>query len=155
MLSWNLLNSNKGEIKTRLIRSKLNRKKMIVTNDEKGKLAITNFQLIKSFIVDDEIKISYVKCKLLTGRTHQIRVHMAYIGNPLIGDTKYSRNKYVLKLPNNLREFVKNSFTTPERQALHARSLGFFHPKKKIDMLFESNLPNDINGLLKKLTKFS
>ena len=155
LLSWNLLNSNEGEIKTRLIRSKLNRKKMMVTNDEKGKLAITHFQLIKSFIVSDEIKISYIKCKLLTGRTHQIRVHMAYIGNPLIGDAKYSRNKYVLKLPNSLQEFVKKNFTIPERQALHARSLGFFHPQKKIDMLFESSLPNDINGLLKKLVKCS
>ena len=144
---------NEGEIKTRLIRSRFNRKKMTVTNDNKGKLAITRFQLIKSFIINDEIKISYLKCKLMTGRTHQIRVHMAYNGNPIIGDAKYSRNKYVLKLPSDLQEFVKKNFIIPERQVLHARSLGFFHPQKKINMLFKSDLPSDINGLLNKLSK--
>ena len=60
LISWNLLNSNEGEIKTRLIRSKLNRKKITVTNENKGKLAITRFQLIKSFIINDEIKIRYL-----------------------------------------------------------------------------------------------
>ncbi len=153
LISWNLLSSNEGEIKTRLIRSRFNRKKMTVTNDNKGKLAITRFQLIKSFIINDEIKISYLKCKLMTGRTHQIRVHMAYNGNPIIGDAKYSRNKYVLKLPSDLQEFVKKNFIIPERQVLHARSLGFFHPQKKINMLFKSDLPSDINGLLNKLSK--
>ncbi|MFL2661647.1 MAG: RluA family pseudouridine synthase [Alphaproteobacteria bacterium] len=153
LISWNLLTTNEGEIRTRLIRSRLNRKKMTVTNKENGKLAITRFQLVKSFVINDEIKISHIKCKLLTGRTHQIRVHMSHINNPIIGDTTYSRNKYVLKLPLDLQKYVKKHFITPERQALHARLLGFLHPHKKIEMQFESNLPDDINDLLNKLAK--
>ncbi len=155
LFTWKILSTNKGTIETNIARSKLNRQKMAVTNSKLGKIAITKFTLINSFRVNNEIELSYVKCRLLTGRTHQIRVHMSHIGNPLIGDRKYSRNNYYLKLPERLKKFVLENFIKLERHALHARFLGFYHPVMKKQLEFESKLPLDFLELFDNLSHYS
>ena len=120
---------------------------MTVTSSDAGKVAITKFSLLNSFIINEKIKISHVKCKLLTGRTHQIRVHMSHIGNPIIGDKKYSRNNYYLNLPDYLKNFLFKNFIEPQRHALHANFLGFYHPIKNEYLSFSSKLPKDFNRL--------
>ncbi len=153
LLTWNQLTNPKGVIETNIARSKLNRKKMTVTSSDAGKVAITKFSLLNSFIINEKIKISHVKCKLLTGRTHQIRVHMSHIGNPIIGDKKYSRNNYYLNLPNDLKNFLLKNFIEPQRHALHANFLGFYHPIKNEYLSFNSKLPRDFIRLLKNLSE--
>ncbi len=152
LLTWNQLTNPEGVIETNIARSKLNRKKMTVTSSDAGKVAITKFSLLNSFIINEKIKISHVKCKLLTGRTHQIRVHMSHIGNPIIGDKKYSRNNYYLNLPDYLKNFLLKNFIEPQRHALHANFLGFYHPIKNEYLSFSSKLPEDFNILLNKIT---
>ncbi len=151
LLTWNLLPKSSDKIETYIGRSKFNRQKMVVSNSLKGKKAITNYNRIKSFFISDNLKISYVKCQLLTGRTHQIRVHMSHIGNPIIGDKKYSRNSNYHKLPDDLKKLISENFIKTERHALHAGFLGFYHPIKKTELTFESKLPNDFSLLLKSL----
>ncbi len=155
LLTWNHLSKPKGVIETRISRSKLNRKKMAVTSSNLGKIAITKFTLIDTFIINEKIKISHIKCKLLTGRTHQIRLHMSHIGNPIIGDKKYSRNNYYLNIPNGLKNILFEDFIKPQRHALHANYLGFYHPKKKTYLSFNSRMPKDFNKLFKNLSIFS
>ncbi len=155
LLVWNLLPKSEGSIDKNISRSKFNRKKMSVCNSNNGKKAITKYTLIKSFLINENIKISYLKCKLLTGRTHQIRVHMSHIGNPLIGDRTYSRNNYYLKLPENLKNLIFQNFIKSDRQALHARYLGFYHPFKKKKLVFESKLPKDFLTTLNNLDNLS
>ena len=151
LLVWNLLPNKEGIINKNISRSKFNRKKMSVCDSSSGKNAITSYKLIKTFLINEDIKISYLKCQLQTGRTHQIRVHMSHIGNPLIGDKTYSRNSYYLKLPVQLKSLIFENFIKIDRQALHARYLGFYHPVEKKKLLFESKLPNDFIQTLENL----
>jgi 23S rRNA pseudouridine1911/1915/1917 synthase len=104
-----------------------------------GKPAITHYQLIEPFYY-----VSLVECRLETGRTHQIRVHMKHIGHALFNDAKYGGDK-ILKgtVYARYRQFVENAFTALPRQALHARSLGFIHPASGEEMYFEAPLPDD------------
>ncbi|MEE2695113.1 MAG: RluA family pseudouridine synthase [Pseudomonadota bacterium] len=151
LLSWNLLPKNNGIIETKISRSKFNRKKMAISNSDKGKKAITKYKLIQQFSLEGKLKISHLKCVLMTGRTHQIRVHMNHIGNPIIGDRKYGKNNHYKLLPENLRKIIFCKFINIQRHALHARTLGFYHPVKKKDVLFESDLPDDFKSVLKIL----
>jgi len=92
--------------------------------------------------------LSLVECKLETGRTHQIRVHMNYKGNSLVGDDKYKKKYKKLK---NIDLDIQNSITKLNRQFLHAITLGFLHPRTKKEMIFSSILPKDLNNILKML----
>ena len=119
---------------------------------EKGKMAITNYKTIKIFQNFNVPKISLIECELETGRTHQIRVHMNYKGNPIVGDKSYGKNKKKFKKINENLEKNINNFN---RQALHAKSLGFIHPTTKKKVFFEARRPDDFETLIKNLKKTS
>jgi 23S rRNA pseudouridine1911/1915/1917 synthase len=127
-----------GTIRTQIGRSNIDRKKMAVLRDDKGKHAVTHYRTEKSFK-----SAAMVSCTLETGRTHQVRVHMAHLGHPLIGDGTYSNRQKTYKIGPNRSVFA--------RQALHAAKLGFIHPITGEDMQFESELPDDIQELLSEL----
>ena len=105
---------------------------MTVTQS-KGKRAVTNYKTIDVFRKNDIPTISHIECNLETGRTHQIRVHMSFKGNPIIGDKSYGKNKKVSK---NVNLDLKNNISNFSRQALHAKSLGFIHPRNGKKLFF-------------------
>ena len=119
---------------------------------DKGKKAITNYKTIKIFQNANVPKISLIECKLETGRTHQIRVHMNYKGNPILGDKSYGKSKKKFKKIDLNIEKKINSFN---RQALHAKILGFIHPKTQKEIFFEAKRPKDFDMLIKSLEKAS
>jgi len=144
---WGKFNKTKGKIESLITRSKKDRKTFTVS-DVEGKTAVTFYEVIKEFEFT-----SYVKLKLKTGRTHQIRVHLSSIGKPIFGDASYGGRQ--IKSGSNIlgiKSKVKNLLDTMSRQALHAKSLGFIHPKTRKMMRFHSDLPDDIQLLISKLT---
>ncbi len=149
-LIWGVVRPLKGKIETFLSRSKRNRQLMSVS-ELSGKKAITNYKTLKVFNYKNIPKISLVECILETGRTHQIRVHFSHKGNPLIGDKKYGRKKLQFKKINESFEKILTNFN---RQALHAKNLGFYHPTKNKLVNFESKLPKDFKKMLDFLEKF-
>lgn len=139
---WGNPSPSKGTITTNIGRSKTNRKKMSVLGEDAGKLAITNYKTLKTF----ERKLCLVECKLETGRTHQIRVHLTHIGCPLLGDSVYGRNKLgKYKFTPEQKEVLQNF----PRQALHAKEITFIHPITKEEMHFSSEIPEDIQTVIK------
>ena len=114
----------------------------------KGKRAITNYKTIEIFENDNTPTLSLVECKLETGRTHQIRVHMTHMGNSIVGDDKYKKKYKKLK---NIDQKLEGLISKLNRQFLHAKSLGFIHPKTNKEMIFSSILPKELNDLLKML----
>jgi 23S rRNA pseudouridine1911/1915/1917 synthase len=133
-----------GEIAGNIGRSGVNRKKMAVVAKEKGKPAITRYRVERAF----KIHATQLECRLATGRTHQIRVHFAHIGHPLIGDPVYGTRAG--------RSVARTGPSGAQiaafpRQALHARLLGFTHPVEKRLMQFESPLPVDLRELIRSL----
>ena len=150
-LAWGVVRPLNGKINTLITRDKKNRQLMTVS-DINGKKAITNYRTIKVFNVDDIPKISLLECKLETGRTHQIRVHLKYKGSSLLGDKQYGKKNIKFKKINN--EFFKN-LNKLNGQALHAKTLGFNHPTTKKWMSFNSDLPNNFEKILKLLENLS
>ena len=150
-LVWGSLKPQSGKIREKISRSVKNRQLMAVRK-EKGKMAITNYKTLKVFQNLNLPKISLVECQLETGRTHQIRVHMNFKGNPILGDKSYGRKKRKYKKIDQSLEKKINNFN---RQALHAKSLGFIHPKTKKEVFFEAIRPDDFDALIKKLKKAS
>ena len=114
----------------------------------KGKKAITNYKTLEIFENEKTPTLSFVECKLETGRTHQIRVHMNYKGNSIVGDDKYKKKYKKLK---NIDLKIQNLISDLPRQFLHARTLGFIHPKNNKKMYFSSNLPHELNIILEML----
>jgi 23S rRNA pseudouridine1911/1915/1917 synthase len=127
-----------GRIEGALARSTANRQKMAIVKDGRGKHAITHFRTVATFD-----GAAQVECRLETGRTHQIRVHMASIGHALLGDAVYGRT------PGKLVPLLKD--LAFERQALHAATLGFVHPVTQEKLCFESPLPADMVALIGRL----
>lgn len=151
-LTWGSFNENKGTVDNYLSRDKKNRMIMSVTEDESyGKRAITHYKVLQDFNY-----VSLIECQLETGRTHQIRAHMKYLGNPIFNDERYGGNKIIKgTIFTKYKQFVENCFKILPRQALHAQSLGFNHPRTNKQMKFESQLPEDISLCLEKWKNYS
>ena len=150
-LTWGVLRPLSGRIETLIGRSRKNRQLMSVT-EITGKKSITNYKTLKVFNIKDIPKISLLKCKLETGRTHQIRVHMAYKGNSLLGDKQYGKKNLRFK---KINEDFEDKLKVLDRQALHAMSLGFIHPTSSKIINFQSKLPKDFQKILDLLNKLS
>ena len=147
LLIWGKIRPSSGKIETLISRSYKNRQIMQVSNT-KGKKAITNYKTLEVFENKNTPTLSLLECKLETGRTHQIRVHMNYFGNSIVGDDKYKKKFKTLK---NIDPFIKKDLKNLQRQFLHAKTIGFIHPKTNKEMIFHSNLPHNLQIILKKL----
>ena len=148
-LIWGVIRPLKGKIKTFIQRSKKNRKLMSVS-EKKGKLAITNYKTIKVFNIKNTPKVSLVEFSLETGRTHQIRVHMQFIKNYIIGDKYYGKKLRGFK---NIEKKFENLIKELNGQALHAKNLTLKNPSNKKLISFESSVPKDFKKLLNFLEK--
>ena len=147
LLVWGKIRPSKGRIETLITRSSRNRQMMEVSKT-KGKNAITNYKTIEIFENENIPTLSLIECKLETGRTHQIRVHMNHIGNNILGDDKYKKRFKKIK---NINPVLEKNLTNLKRQFLHAKTIGFIHPKKNKKMFFDSILPNELQNILKIL----
>ena len=150
-LVWGSPKPQNGKISERISRSIKNRQLMAVRK-EKGKIAVTNYKTLKIFQNLDLPKISLIECQLETGRTHQIRVHMNFKGNSILGDKSYGKSKKKFK---KINPIVEKKIYNFNRQALHAKSLGFIHPTTKSEIFFEAKRPQDFDELVKSLKKAS
>ena len=150
-LAWGVIRPLKGKVITLISRDKKNRQLMTVS-EINGKKAITNYETIKVFNIKNIPKISLLECELETGRTHQIRVHLKYKGTSLLGDKQYGKKNIKFKKVNN-DFFIK--LNKLSGQALHAKTLGFSHPKTKKWMNFNSDLPNGFKKILNLLENLS
>tara|TARA_B100000902_G_scaffold375441_1_gene405435 strand:+ start:2651 stop:3643 length:993 start_codon:yes stop_codon:yes gene_type:complete len=147
LLVWGKIRPSKGRIETLITRSSKNRQLMEASNT-KGKKAITNYKTIEIFENKNVPTLSLLECKLETGRTHQIRVHMTYLGNNIVGDDKYKKK---IKKIKNINPLLEDKLLNLKRQFLHAKTIGFTHPKKNEEMIFSSILPQDLDIILKML----
>ena len=147
LLIWGKLRPSSGKIDTFITRSSKNRQMMEVSIS-KGKRAVTNYKTIEVFENDKTPTLSLVECILETGRTHQIRVHMSHMGNSIMGDGKYKKKYKKLK---NIDTNLENLIYKLDRQFLHAKTLGFIHPKTSKEMIFSSILPQELENILKLL----
>ncbi|MBL19213.1 MAG: RNA pseudouridine synthase [Flavobacteriaceae bacterium] len=151
-LVWGDVLDEKGTVDGHLGRDPKNRLLMNVFPDgDKGKAAITHYEVVERFGY-----VTLIKCVLETGRTHQIRAHMKHIGHTLFNDARYGGDK-ILKGTTftKYKQFVDNSFKQLPRQALHAQTLGFVHPKTKKKMSFEAPLPDDFSGAVEKWRNYA
>lgn len=151
-LVWGDMKEDEGTIAGHIGRSLKDRRVMSVfPNGEYGKHAVTHYRVLERLGY-----VTLVECKLETGRTHQIRAHMKYIGHPLFNDATYGGDQ-ILKGTTftKYKQFVQNCFSLIPRQALHAKSLGFVHPKTGKDVFFDSELPNDMQAVIEKWRKYA
>ena len=146
-LVWGIVENNEGTIEGNIGRNPKDRMQMAVLSDPaQGKHAVTHYRILERLGY-----VTLVECVLETGRTHQIRVHMKHIGHTLFNDERYGGNE-ILKGTHfsKYKQFVNNCFETCPRQALHAMTLGFVHPRTGEEMFFTSPLPKDMTNLIDK-----
>ena len=144
---WGAIKDNEGTIVGNITRNPRNRLQMCVSPDDSvGKHAVTHFKVLRRYGY-----VTLVECRLETGRTHQIRVHMSWQGHPLFNDERYGGNR-ILKGTTFMKykQFIENCFKLIPRQSLHARALGFEHPTTGKYVQFESELPDDFKAVLQK-----
>ncbi len=151
-LVWGDMVENEGTITGHVGRNIKDRKKMDVFEDgTEGKHAVTHYKVLERFGY-----VTLVECKLETGRTHQIRVHFQHIGHPLFNDSLYGGDRILKGTTfSKYKQFIQNCFDILPRQALHAKELGFKHPKGGEMMFFDSELPNDMAQVLEKWRIYS
>lgn len=144
---WGTPDPASGRIEGNIGRSLRDRLQMAVfTDGDMGKHAVTHYELVESFA-----HVSLVRCVLETGRTHQIRVHMRHIGHPLFNDARYGGDVVLRGVPSaKYKAFIDNCFKMCPRQALHARTLGFIHPRTGQEMFFTADLPADMTALIER-----
>lgn len=144
---WGTPSPENGRIEGNIGRSLKDRLQMAVFPDgDMGKHAVTHYETIESFGY-----VSVVKCRLETGRTHQIRVHMKHIGHPLLNDARYGGDQILRGTTRaKYRQFVMNCFDICPRQALHARTLGFVHPETGEELFFSAPVPDDMTTMIEK-----
>lgn len=147
-LVWGNFNEDEGRIEGNIGRDPRDRLRMNVfpPDSEIGKSAVTHYHILERFGY-----VTLVECILETGRTHQIRAHMKHIGHPLFGDERYGGTEILRgQRSSTYKAFIQNCFKVCNRQALHAKTLGFVHPTTGRQMDFTSNLPNDMQQLIDK-----
>ncbi len=151
-LVWGNVKEDAGTIEGNITRHAKDRMQMMVTDDpDVGKPAITHYKVIERFGY-----VTLVSCKLETGRTHQIRVHMKHLGHPLFNDARYGGDR-ILKGTTftKYKQFIENCFKILPRQALHAKTLGFVHPVTGDMMRFDTELPQDMQDVIEKWRGYS
>lgn len=151
-LVWGNVNEDQGTIEGHVGRNPKNRLQMhVFPEGEEGKEAVTHFKVLERLGY-----VTLVSCRLETGRTHQIRVHMKYIGHTLFNDERYGGEK-ILKGTTftKYKQFVENAFKVLPRQALHAKTLGFVHPVTGEQMQFDSELPEDMAQCIEKWRSYA
>ncbi|WP_410492683.1 RluA family pseudouridine synthase [Croceivirga sp. JEA036] len=151
-LVWGNVVEDQGTIEGNLARNPKNRLQMMVFPEgDVGKEAVTHYKVLERFGY-----VTLVSCKLETGRTHQIRVHMKYLGHPLFNDERYGGDK-ILKgtTYTKYKQFVDNAFKLLPRQALHAKTLGFVHPTTAKALRFDSEIPADMQACIEKWRSYS
>jgi len=151
-LVWGNFDKNEGRIEGNIGRNPKDRQQMTVFPPDSGigKSAVTHYRVVERFGY-----VTLVECILETGRTHQIRAHMRHIGHPLFNDARYGGDQILKGLRSGTyQQFIKNCFDLCQRQALHARTLGFVHPTTGKQMDFTSDLPEDMELLIQKWRVF-
>ncbi|MEX1202078.1 MAG: RluA family pseudouridine synthase [Ferruginibacter sp.] len=151
-LVWGNFDEQEGTIRGHVGRHQRFRKLFTTYPDgEYGKEAVTHYKVLENFNY-----VTLVECRLETGRTHQIRVHMQHLGHPLFNDDFYGGDRIVKgTVYTKYKQFVDNCFNICARQALHAKELGFIHPRTREQMLFKSELPDDMSEVIEKWRKYS
>ena len=151
-LVWGNIAEDEGTIDAPIGRDPNDRLRFRVCADETlGKHAVTHYRVLERFGY-----VTLVECRLETGRTHQIRVHMNHIGHPLFNDARYGGDR-ILKgtLYTKYKQFIDNCFALCPRQALHAKTLGFIHPRTKKEISLDSEIPSDMSALLEKWRRYA
>ena len=151
-LVWGNVKEDEGRIEGNIGRNPRDKMQMTVfSDDESGKPAVTHYRVLERFGYT-----TLVECQLETGRTHQIRVHMKHIGHTIFNDERYGGND-ILKGNRfaKYKQFIQNCFDICPRQVLHAKTLGFIHPRTEGNLFFESPLPQDMRVLIEKWKNYS
>jgi len=151
-LAWGNIEEEEGTVDAPIARDPKDRLCFAIVPEEKGgKRAVTHYKVIERFGY-----VTLVECRLETGRTHQIRVHMDSIGHPLFNDDRYGGSKIVKGVIfSKYRRFVDNCFSIMPRHALHARLIGFVHPTTNEELVFEQALPEDFTKVLEKWKSYT